>query len=362
LNKFCKNDYLKAKLNEITLNVNKIIFEAYLVANLHVIKLLGENKPIPPLNTKFFQNVLQLSSKLYKRKAKLCNDIQLQETFNSYEQSRPNGYKVAYRDYITSILNYVALEMETSTKNHLILNFYRRFTHYIKHKHPEMSKKEIYEVTKGLFNKNSTMTHPILHHYRAILNNVPINEVAVEKNPTSILKIYNEILTYNKANELRLFSLLPTKQSFHMSYITLDTNGLRDLLLEENLLPVSKADIRHLVKENIALVRSKFFNIQCYETEKKKFHSFKTDGVSAAILLEVEGETKKRLPKKRKRDPEPSVVLSNYDVAVGVDPGLRYLFVAKNDGNIEGKKGSVRMSSKQYYNDCKFNWKACKQQ
>ncbi len=55
-------------------------------------------------------------------------------------------------------------------------------------------------------------------------------------------------------------------------------------------------------------------------------------------------------------------MLSNYDVAVGVDPGLRYLFVAKNDGNIECKKGSVRMNSQQYYNDCKFNWKACKQQ
>ncbi len=106
-----------------------------------------------------------------------------------------------------------------------------------------------------------------------------------------------------------------------MSYITLDTNGLRDLLLEENLLSGSKADIRHLVKENIVLVQRKFFNIQCYEMEKKKSHSFKSDGVSAAILLEVEGETKKHLPKKRKRDTEPSVALSNYDVAWGLIQG-----------------------------------------
>ncbi len=46
------------------------------------------------------------------------------------------------------------------------------------------------------------------------------------------IKLYNEILTHNKANELCLFSMLPTKQLFHMSYITLDVNGLRKLFLE----------------------------------------------------------------------------------------------------------------------------------
>jgi hypothetical protein len=55
LNKFCKNDYLKAKLNKKTFNVNRIIFEGYLEANLPVVKPLGGNKPIPPLNTIFFK-------------------------------------------------------------------------------------------------------------------------------------------------------------------------------------------------------------------------------------------------------------------------------------------------------------------
>ncbi len=37
LNKFCKNNYLKSKINELVLNVNKIIVEAYVLANLHII-------------------------------------------------------------------------------------------------------------------------------------------------------------------------------------------------------------------------------------------------------------------------------------------------------------------------------------
>jgi hypothetical protein len=36
--------------------------------------------------------------------------------------------------------------------------------------------------------------------------------------------------------------------------------------------------------------------------------------------------------------------------------------VGKSNENIDKKKSSVRMSSKQYYHDCKFNWKTEKQQ
>jgi hypothetical protein len=54
LNKFCKNDYLKSKINERVLNVNKIIFEGYVLANLHIFRLLDEGKEVPPLNQKFF--------------------------------------------------------------------------------------------------------------------------------------------------------------------------------------------------------------------------------------------------------------------------------------------------------------------
>jgi hypothetical protein len=94
---------------------------------------------------------------------------------------------------------------------------------------------------------------------------------------------------------------------------------------------------------------------------KEKFHSFKTDGVSVSILFEIEGETKKGLPKKRKQDTAPPKELPRYDVAMGVNPGLRYLFVAKSDKHMQGKKGAVRMSSNQYYNNCKIDWKNQKQ-
>jgi len=52
----------------------------------------------------------------------------------------------------------------------------------------------------------------------------------------------------------------------------------------------------------------------------------------------------------------------DYDFMVGIDPGLSYVFMGKSNENIDKKKSSIRMSSKQYYHDCKFNWKTEKQQ
>jgi hypothetical protein len=51
----------------------------------------------------------------------------------------------------------------------------------------------------------------------------------------------------------------------------------------------------------------------------------------------------------------------DYDLLVGIDPGLCYVFVGKSNENIDNKKSSIRMSSKQYYHDCKFSWKTQKQ-
>ena len=84
LNKFCKNNYLKSKINELVINVNKIIFEGYLLANLHIIRLLDEDKEIPPLNQKFFQNVLAQVSVFHHRREMQCKDLELVTTFENH--------------------------------------------------------------------------------------------------------------------------------------------------------------------------------------------------------------------------------------------------------------------------------------
>jgi hypothetical protein len=58
---------------------------------------------------------------------------------------------------------------------------------------------------------------------------------------------------------------------------------------------------------------------------------------------------------KRKRGEEdavPALSSPSYEMRVGLDPGLHYLFIAKSNMNEEDKKVLAKMSSKVYYHEC----------
>jgi hypothetical protein len=52
---------------------------------------------------------------------------------------------------------------------------------------------------------------------------------------------------------------------------------------------------------------------------------------------------------------------TNYNVMKGLDPSLRFLFVRKNNENVEDKKKSATMSCRQYYHNTMYNWYKGKQ-
>ncbi len=69
---------------------------------------------------------------------------------------------------------------------------------------------------------------------------------------------------------------------------SLDKNGLRDLIVQDELLPGKKGDVRKFVEQNpSSLVYKQFFNIQQYESNKKKFIFFMTDGVSVSVVWNI---------------------------------------------------------------------------
>jgi hypothetical protein len=49
-----------------------------------------------------------------------------------------------------------------------------------------------------------------------------------------------------------------------------------------------------------------------------------------------------------KEDEVPVLSSLSYETKVGLDPGLHYLFIAKNNMNVKDKKVSAKMSSKEY--------------
>jgi hypothetical protein len=54
-------------------------------------------------------------------------------------------------------------------------------------------------------------------------------------------------------------------------------------------------------------------------------------------------------------DEVPALSSPSYETKVGSDLELHYLFIVKNNMNVEDKKLSANMSSKEYYHESKFN-------
>jgi hypothetical protein len=92
-----------------------------------------------------------------------------------------------------------------------------------------------------------------------------------------------------------------------MSYITLYKNGLQDVIVQDELLPGKKGDVKKFVEENPSLVYNQFFNIKWYESNKKKFIFFKMDGVSVSVILEYQDAMIEHLLPKRKWNDKPAL-------------------------------------------------------
>jgi len=80
---------------------------------------------------------------------------------------------------------------------------------------------------------------------------------------------------------------------------------------------------------------------------------FLTDGVSVSVVLGEESEPKPRACKPKRKmgedDEIPALSSPSHENRVGLDLGLCYFFIAKNNTNVEDKKMLAKMSSKEYY-------------
>ena len=385
INQFCKNKFLQSKLNDIVLNSTKVRFEAHVFANLHILRLLKTEKPLPKLNQSFFQDCCFCVSTMYQRSAKEQTNQNLLDTLDRYIKCRPENYNVAYRDNIAIVFNYIAKEMETATINHLVLNFYKRFNRYLEEKYPQLSITERYKICTALYQEEYEGDNPIIIEYRTKLNNKPPYEKFVKQDASYILSVYYEILTFaeqqialkcNKGEKLkrkrmlRTFTLLPQKSGFQMSYITVDNSILRDIIIGEQLVKHKRAckrtndidlmtstELRKDIETNPRKYWDQFFNIDKYETPKRKFNYFMTDGKTISICFEVPEQEKKKPIKriKKSKKNQTSTITSklpfdNYSVIKACDPGMKFIVTT-----IDNQGSMYQYSAKRYYHDAGTN-------
>ena len=360
LRSFCKETFytegLKDALETVLIDHNKVVTEAYVLANIHVVRLCSEGKPVCPLDNKFFNRCLSAVSQGVQRKQAI-KELEFRTSVELYKSWRPAGYVETDSSYLPDgYFQNASTQMATNTKNSISAAFYRRFKRYLKARYG-LDGKETYHKLKHIMSPTSyDVPDEIVTQYR---NKIP-DECSgtlskLDKHPHlamhfqyEFLKFFEEaqeeaIATNNlrRLRQLRTFSLLPTKQGFTCSHVKIDSNSLGGLLRRARypLLPPSGPDFRAAAPD----VWDYFFDTKRFGSRFREFHGeIETDGKAVSI----------RFHRDKEGIAEPRQMhVTDFDEVWGLDPGRTDFFVASSTaGEVQ------KYSTKQYKEEVKHKY------
>ena len=329
LNQFCKVLCMRDPLNIIVREVNQAVTEAYLLANLHVNRVLEERLALAPLDQSFFYGCLSAVTEAGRKKTDI-KDLQFRNSVALYRSwAEECNHVPASSQYLASGFHQQAsLQMLTNTKVAISENFARRFKRYLKSRY-QLEGASAWATLRAIQAEAYDGTDPIVLEYRRQMPTRPVQGRA-EDTPHLVLPLTRKFLLYFESQHaeaaadarypgkaLRLFSLLPNKAGFECTHIKLCNNGLYGLLKRAGMaaeLPTDGPAWRAAAPSFWRRV----FEIDKFETANRKFAGeILTDGHSVSIVM--------RKPKTEATSAKP-VVLQNYDQVLGVDPGRTDLF------------------------------------
>ena len=345
-NSFCKPEGKALAIESCLFHVNKAIAEAYLLANLHVLRMCETGKPIRELGQTFYYQCLSAISSGERNKT-VIKDLEFRNSVEVYQSYRPVDYTPPQSAHLCSgWFQQASQQMAVAAKNGVSENFWRRFKRYLKSK---------YELGKNAWMSVRDIRAPVYDgddetvlRYRAMLPPKP-KYGNIEDFPELVMPLQHVFLrhfeTSQQASELegkkfqkqhRLFSMLPTKQGFECSHLKMCSNGLYGLLKRSGVESLPRDG--KLFREVSDVFWRKLFNVEKFETATRKFAGeVLTDGKSVSIVL--------RKPRTPERTASPTPDVDAFEEVWGLDPGRREVFVASNDD------GEVKRCSTKHYHD-----------
>ena len=349
LNKFTRPAAvaIRTPLNVIVADVNRTIAEAYILANVHVNRMLQNNLPLAPLDQSFFYGCLSAVSQAGRAKNEI-KDTHFADSvglYRSWTRECP-GHAPPDSHFLASGFHQQAsLQMVTNTRVALSENFSRRFKRYLKHKY-QLDGSTAWNTLRNILAVEYDGEDPIVLANRCQLPQRP-GYGRMEDTPHLVLPLTRKFLQHFEAQHsheaghvakaLRLFSLLPNKTGFECTHIKLCNNGLYGLLKRSGFgseLPSNGAEWRAVAPQ----FWRRIFDIDKYETANRKFAGeVLTDGHSVSIVM--------RKPKKDVVTQRP-VDLDQYRDIVGLDPGRRDLLTTCD---LEGR--NTHYSTRHYRED-----------
>lgn len=370
-NSFCRDEARSLLLERCLFDVNKAVTEAYILANLHVVRCIDISRPVPKIDQNFFYRCLSAVSSSDQQKAEL-KDLDLRNTVRIYLADRPDGYVPADSSFIANgLFQQASKQMATMAKNSTSMEFWRRMKRYLKSKY-DLDGRQAYEKTRDIRSRTYDGDDQIVTKYRSMIPRIakiedhpelvmPLQvlflrhfEQRLEEERQEAEKHKEEPVVKKKGKPVpkndkkcRLFSLLPTKKGFDSGHIKICSTGLYGLLKRSDIPDLPKT--QELFRQQADVYWNRFFKIERFAPKHKDrefANEIVTDGRSVCITL--------RRPK-REPSTSPEIKLEGHGEVWGLDPGRREIFVATNtEGNV------ARWSCKRYYHEAGFKRSAKK--
>ena len=378
--------WLLPLFDDISYRLSRIVFEAYVLANLHLVRCLTEGKDLPTLNQSYFYSCCSNVSASTRE----AGSEELRETAETSFSLRPEGFDVTKTTYLSHAICSHAQMMETMAKNHIVLNLVSRLCDYIRLKYTAIERKSVALsfLRYAVYEEDERMLTDDVKDFKRWFGPVnPFHQSEVEENLPHVIKKLHEILLFYdtldpNTKRLKRFTLLPLKGDYIQSHFFIDSTTLPDLLklldrhvqqaIVKMMIPQFEvgSEERMFLEERVqanTIFDQKFqqmqtvsnclwrvlFNIKKFETSRRKFAKrISTDGCSASISLQVPA-----VPNATDVDYD---VLRRDDVErfttfIGIDPGRDYVCSSFSGKlNNKGKSRCVQVSTQELRHDAKM--------
>ena len=363
LNKILYDPFSKeisSLLDNTSYKISLIVYEAYLLANFHFVRMLREGKDLPELTQSFFASCCYLVAELATKAGQ--SQPNLRDSAEQYRLTRPNGWMEVGAQNLGGAIASASREMKTMAENHIVVNLLPRLVRYVRLKYSLSDNR-----TAELFIRCAFMDKALTEQqqeFKAWIDFNPCFENQVRKHLCHFIKKLADVLEFYQGLDANtkgvcFFSLLPLKGSYVQMFFVVDPTTLPELL---NLLPrdVQKQIITKMLEgfpdeesdeAKFLLVRKKarasfnrdfqkldrvkyalwrcLFNVKQFETQRRKFASIlSTNGYAVTVSMHV--------PKAERLEEgyDPSSVAigkeAEFDQFIGIDPGGTYVCTAFN--------------------------------
>ncbi|KAF4316991.1 hypothetical protein G195_009608 [Phytophthora kernoviae 00238/432] len=311
-------------------DTNKAVAEAYILANLCVLRLCQAGRPIPVLDQGFYNKCLSAVTAGLKTPKEIV-DEDLWQSVQLYKSWRDPSVPFASSAHVSyGWFQNASLQMTTNASSHIVVNFYRRFQKYIKQRFG-ITGKERYKLLRDVLAPTYEGSDKRVMEFRGW---IPRNrdDFIDKDNPHLILPVTYRFLQFIEEEndrhrrdpefqQLRSLSLLPFKRGFECSHFKMCKLGLYALLKRAGIqIPPLQAREGPIWNDVVNEWWYRLFKIKKFETENRKFAGeMLTDGKAVSIVLR---KPKKPEPKKSSK-PEKKIPkctpLAKYGVWILVD-------------------------------------------